>query len=65
MGPRAKIDIWEEEMIDVRSKISLSRLIDGGAAMFADTSKNHHKEIEGKILNIPLVRNSLREDVDS
>lgn len=45
--------------------ISLIRLIEGGAAMLAQISKNHHRERAGKMFSIPFVRKSLREDVDS
>ena len=40
--------------------ISLKRLIDGGAAMFAAVNKNHHIVIVGLIVINPLVRNILR-----
>lgn len=42
------------------SMISLSKLIDGGAAMFAAVNKNHHILIMGVIDIIPLVRWILR-----
>ena len=42
------------------SIISLSRLIDGGAAMFAAVNKNHHIVIIGLIVMRPFVRNILR-----
>lgn len=40
--------------------ISLNRLIDGGAAMFAAVNINHHIVIIGLITNSPLVKNILR-----
>jgi hypothetical protein len=40
--------------------ISLSKLIDGGAAMLAPVNKNHHIVIEGPTHSIPLVRKILR-----
>ena len=52
-------------MILVRSIISDSKLIDGGAAMFAAEKRNHHIVIVGKIICIPFVRNNLRVLVDS
>ena len=55
----------EDEMIDVRRRISLNRLIEGGAAIFAEIKINHHRDIEGKILRSPFVRKSLRDEVDS
>lgn len=53
-------------MIDARDRvpviniISLRRLMDGGAAIFAQTSKNHHNEIIGMHASRPLVRAILR-----
>lgn len=47
-------------MILVISKISLSRLIDGGAAILALTSKNHHIDMIGSVTRSPLVRLILR-----
>lgn len=51
--------------MDVRRRISLIRLIEGGAAMFAEIRINHHRDMAGKMFKSPLVRNSLREEVDS
>lgn len=48
------------DRIDVINIISLKRLIDGGAAMFAHTNRNHHIEITGVAVNIPLVKFILR-----
>ncbi len=44
------------EIIPVISMISLNRLIDGGAAIFALTNRNHHIDIIGSLTKIPLVR---------
>jgi hypothetical protein len=43
-------------IIDAINMISLSKLIDGGAAIFADNSRNHHMLNVGQMDNIPLVR---------
>jgi hypothetical protein len=40
--------------------ISLSKLIEGGAAMLAAVNKNHHIDIIGLMVINPLVRNILR-----
>lgn len=40
--------------------ISLRRLIDGGAAIFAAVNKNHHIVMIGLIVIRPFVRNILR-----
>lgn len=40
--------------------ISLSRLIDGGAAIFAPINRNHSKVKLGVIINRPFVRIMLR-----
>jgi hypothetical protein len=40
--------------------ISLSKLIDGGAAMLAAVNRNHHIDIIGVIVISPLVKNMLR-----
>lgn len=37
-------------------RISLSRLIEGGAAIFALTNKNHHIDMIGSLTRIPFVR---------
>jgi hypothetical protein len=44
----------------VIKEISLNRLIDGGAAIFAAVNKNHHIDIIGLIVINPLVKNILR-----
>lgn len=41
-------------------RISLSRLIDGGAAMFAPVNRNHQRVIEGATHSNPLVKKMLR-----
>ncbi len=46
-------------------RISLRRLTEGGAAIFALQLINHHNVIEGKILIIPFVRKILRVWVNS
>lgn len=46
--------------IPVISIISLIRLIDGGAAMFAAERRNHNIVIDGKMFSIPLVKKILR-----
>ena len=46
--------------VEVIKVISLRRLIDGGAAMFAAVNRNHHIVIIGLIVIRPLVRNILR-----
>jgi hypothetical protein len=51
------IDLDKAAVISV---ISLSKLIDGGAAMFAAVNRNHHMVIIGLIVISPLVRNILR-----
>lgn len=55
---RAKIVIIIVDMleIDVISIISLNRLMEGGAAIFADSNKNHHIDREGQIDSMPFVR---------
>ncbi len=42
------------------SKISLRRLIDGGAAILEAANKNHHNDMIGTADIIPLVRKMLR-----
>ncbi len=54
---------WEAVL--VISRISLSRLIEGGAAMLAHTKRNHHNEIIGIDVSNPLVRATLRVCVSS
>lgn len=46
-------------------RISLSRLIDGGAAILVLQLINHHRVMEGKMLIIPLVKKILRVWVNS
>lgn len=43
-------------MIEVINIISLNKFNDGGAAMLADSSKNHHIAKDGQIASIPLVK---------
>lgn len=53
------------DKIAVRSMISLNKFIDVGAAMFPAAKINHQKDIAGKYISSPLVRNSLRVFVAS
>lgn len=46
--------------VEVISIISLSKLIDGGAAIFALQNKNHHIDIDGRKVSIPFIRKRLR-----
>jgi len=48
------------DIVPVINIISLRRLIDGGAAILAQTSKNHHNEIIGRDISSPLVKAILR-----
>lgn len=48
------------DRVVVINMISLSRLMDGGAAIFAAVNKNHHIDIIGLIVIRPFVRNMLR-----
>lgn len=50
----------EIDKILVRRKISLIKLMVGGAAIFAADIMNHQKVIAGKKVIIPFVRNNLR-----
>lgn len=50
----------DEDKIDVNNKISLNKLIDGGAPMFHAANKNHHIDIVGHIISNPFVRYILR-----
>jgi hypothetical protein len=43
------------------SMISLNRLIEGGAAMFAPINKNHSRVRLGEVIRRPLVKITLRE----
>lgn len=40
--------------------ISLSRLSEGGAAIFADANRNHHRDMTGADDNNPFIKNILR-----
>ena len=55
----------DEDKIDVISIISLIRLMEGGAAILVALKTNHHRANRGKTLKSPLVRNSLRVEVNS
>lgn len=50
----------DDDIIDEISMISLIRLIEGGAAMFAAVNRNHHIVSVGRIARIPFVRYRLR-----
>ena len=54
------IVVLDAAKIDVSNMISLSRLIEGGAAMFHAENKNHHIDRLGTIIKIPFVKNILR-----
>jgi hypothetical protein len=47
-------------VIEVSSKISLRRLMDGGADIFAIANRNHHNIRDGVIAKSPFIRKSLR-----
>lgn len=42
------------------NRISLNRLIEGGAAILALTNKNHHIDRIGKLIRMPRVKLMLR-----
>lgn len=50
----------EVDMILVMSIISLSRLIDGGAAILLAVDINHHRVRVGMVIRIPFVSNRFR-----
>lgn len=56
----AIIDESEDDKIAVIKRISLSKLIDGGAAIFAPVNRNHQRVIDGATHSNPLVRKILR-----
>jgi len=58
--PRSGANIIDFVNVVVISVISLNKLIDGGAAIFAAVNRNHHIVIIGLITIRPLVRNILR-----
>lgn len=53
-------DIVDFEIIEEISMISLSKLIEGGAAIFAAANRNHHIVMIGLIIISPFVKNILR-----
>jgi hypothetical protein len=59
-SPSRGINIIDFTKVAVINVISLSRLIDGGAAIFAAVNINHHIDIIGLIVINPLVKNILR-----
>jgi len=56
---------YREVIKEVSRAISLSRLMEGGTAMFAEINRNHAKDREGSKFISPLFKNSLRVLVDS
>lgn len=55
------ISIYSDlDMIEVSKRISLKRLIEGGAAMFTQANRNHHMVRVGSLVIRPLVRAVLR-----
>jgi len=50
----------EKDIVAVINIISLSKLIDGGAAMLTEVNINHHIVILGMNIIIPFIRNILR-----
>jgi hypothetical protein len=52
--------IDEMDNVDVISIISLSRLIEGGAAMLAAANRNHHIDMVGRNVSMPFIRKRLR-----
>jgi hypothetical protein len=56
--------VLQDKMLLI-NKISLNRLIEGGAAILQMHNRNHHRAIEGMICIRPLQRSILREDVRS
>jgi hypothetical protein len=58
--PRSGIKNIDLARVAVINVISLSKLIEGGAAILAAVNRNHHIVIIGLIVIKPLVRNILR-----
>jgi len=54
-----------QDKILLINKISLNRLIEGGAAILQMLNRNHHRAMEGIICIRPLHRSMLRDDVRS
>jgi hypothetical protein len=52
--------VREKEAAEVIRRISLNRLIEGGAAIFAHENINHRKATGGSADKIPLIRVRLR-----
>jgi len=48
------------DRMEVRSRISAKRLIDGGLAIFVIEAINHHRQGAGRRVRSPLVKKSLR-----
>ncbi len=57
--------IGEKDRILMMRRISLNRLIEGGAAILAALRRNHHRAIYGEIMARPFVMYRLRVLVDS
>jgi hypothetical protein len=55
-----KIEYQDDERMEVISIISLSKLMEGGAAMFAALNRNHHIDMIGDKHISPFDRNILR-----
>lgn len=60
IAPRSGIKYSDLVSVAVINEISLNRLIEGGAAIFAAVNINHHIVIIGLIVISPFVRNILR-----
>ena len=58
--PNGILNTEFSDIVLIIRRISLKRLIDGGAAMLAHRRMNHHSEINGKLIINPLVRGILR-----
>ena len=65
MKARGKIHHLDVKMAEGKIKISPSRLILGGPAIFKTEKRNHHIDIIGTNINIPLEMKSLRVPVFS
>lgn len=53
-------DVNEEDKMEVIRRISLNRLMEGGAAILAPVNRNHQRVIVGATQSNPLVRKILR-----
>lgn len=59
-SPSSRIRNTDFVSVAAINVISLKRLIDGGAAIFAEVNRNHHIVIIGLIVINPFVKNILR-----